>query len=1074
MDKSCNGQHTRSLTSQFRESTYRALTLLRRKAKQRQIAELEAKEACDWLRAAGFPQYAQLYEASLFPIEISAVRRDHEFLDQDSLKALCRRLTTLNKCAAMSLEIHFQCKQQSEDSEEDDACALSSRWAFQRESKTWSRLRTLSPSPVTPGNRASTLRPSGSSDSVLSDISLLEVTSLTSDLSASSLSLETTSPEVATFSKAAVGEGSSSICVSTSQDENDEAASSSSSSLPSVRDKAKRPSRSFLRRRESMKKRDHEKETPTSNSMVTQHHQPSDLQCTSDVSLPGQTTSKCKIAKDNTWKSHTIHRSNVSQKASLHQPHRACLYLEDYQLAWEKPELTNHISHLRKEDRVVHLPFDHKPGTFPKSLSIESLYPVSISQSPDHNDWPGEDGDFSLDGSISRSGLQDFLRSGFGKRRNSISSIGSIYDNIPEVPGSPCDTFDPAKEKTFQHLDDILKHVHGLQHNIDEWSRSLDLQKHDQSDVDTESMEDITLPSSLNFDERSMSEVGTTASDYDSAGNSVNEGEGGMRERRDSGVGASLTRPSRKLRWHSFQNSHRPSVTSASLEINRQSAAQLNLLQKFSLLRLTAILEKHTDTSKHSWNWVVPKFMKRSKVPDYKDKHVFGVPPIVNVQRTGQPLPQSIQQAMRYLRSQCLEKVGIFRKSGVKSRIQTLRQLNENSPDHVTYQGQSAYDVADLIKQYFRDLPEPVLTSKLTDTFLDIYQFIPAEQRLQAVQAAVILLPDENREVLQTLLYFLSDIACAQENQMTAESLAVCLAPSILHLNASKKDGASPRLMSRKGVAKPDHKDLSENMAATQCLCHMITECKKLFQIPHEMMLQSRNSYVAADAQPLPLHGLGVNALGEPVDYQAYLEDNIQCLLREMSERSKGWHHAHGPDNTELAYKKVGDGHPMRLWRVSVEIEASPAVVLQRVLRERHLWDEDLLHSRVLETLENNTEVLHYITDSMAPHPRRNFIVLRRWCSDLPKGVCVLVSSSVDHDNVQLEAGLRPVLLTSRILIEPCRMGRSRLTHYCRADLRGRSPDWYNKVFGHLCAMEIARIRSSFPVLSPHGPETKL
>lgn len=67
----------------------------------------------------------------------------------------------------------------------------------------------------------------------------------------------------------------------------------------------------------------------------------------------------------------------------------------------------------------------------------------------------------------------------------------------------------------------------------------------------------------------------------------------------------------------------------------------------------------------------------------------------------------------------------------------------------------------------------------------------------------------------------------------------------------------------------------------------------------------------------------------------------------------------------------------MRLWRVTVEIEAPPAVVLQRVLRERHLWDEDLLHSRVIETLENNTEVFHYITDSMAPHPRRNFIVLR-------------------------------------------------------------------------------------------------
>lgn len=66
--------------------------------------------------------------------------------------------------------------------------------------------------------------------------------------------------------------------------------------------------------------------------------------------------------------------------------------------------------------------------------------------------------------------------------------------------------------------------------------------------------------------------------------------------------------------------------------------------------------------------------------------------------------------------------VGIFRKSGVKSRIQNLRQMNETSPDNVCYDGQSAYDVADLLKQYFRDLPEPIFTSKLTTTFLQIYQ----------------------------------------------------------------------------------------------------------------------------------------------------------------------------------------------------------------------------------------------------------------------------------------------------------------------------------------------------------------
>ncbi|KAM9441442.1 stAR-related lipid transfer protein 8 isoform 1-T1 [Clarias gariepinus] len=991
--------------------------------------EVEAKEACDWLRAAGFPQYVQLYEASLFPIDISSVRRDHEFLDHDSVRALCRRLTTLNKCAAMSLEVHFRCKQ-SEDSEEDDACALSSRWAFQRDSKTWSRLKNNS-------TGVTTLRPSASSDSVLSD-----ATSMTSDLSLSSLSLdiaqENTSPGVTTCSEA------------TECDDDD-----SSSPPRSMREKVKRSSKLFLRRMESLRRQKDAVARGVSTEMQPQLEEEGQ-----ELRLPKRTAKGIGGTLDAGWRSRMSRHGALDISASDVKPQRACLYLEDYQLAWERSKLTNQRSHPGVIGPLVHLPSDHKPGTFPKSLSIESLCPTSLSQRSE----PGEDGEFSLDGTsscLSRTESQDYISPTLSKRQNSVDSINSVYDNVPDAYADSPELPEVCVQNSndaFEHLDAILQHIHGLQDDIDEWSNSLGRQL-DKS----ESMTETTLPSMLQDEERS---------DYESAGNSLNDGD--MRERRDSGVGASLTRPSRKLRWHSFQNSHRPSVTSASQEINRQSAAQLNLLRKYSLLRLTAILEKHCDMGKHGRGWTVPKFMKRSKVPDYKDKRVFGVPLNVNVQRTGQPLPQSIQQAMRYLRSQCLEKVGIFRKSGVKSRIQALRQLNENSPDHVTYQGQSAYDVADLLKQYFRYLPEPILTSKLTHTFLHIYQFVPQPQRLQAVQSAVFLLPDENREVLQTLLYFLSDISTAEENQMTAHTLAVCLAPSILHLNTSKRDVASHRLISKRGKAKPDHKDLSENMAATECLSHMITECKKLFQIPQEMMLQACSSYVLADTQPLPLHALGVNRRGERVNYHVYLEDNVQCLLRDTAEKGKGWHSAAGPPHTELAYKKIADGHPIRLWRVSVEIEAPPNVVLHRVLRERHLWDEDLLHSRVIESLESDTEVFHYITDSMAPHPRRDFVVLRRWRTDLPRGACVLISSSVDHDNVQLEAGLRAVLLTSRIMIEPCGKGRSRLTHYCRADLRGRSPDWYNKVFGHLCAAEVARIRGSFPVLTARGPETKL
>lgn len=71
---------------------------------------------------------------------------------------------------------------------------------------------------------------------------------------------------------------------------------------------------------------------------------------------------------------------------------------------------------------------------------------------------------------------------------------------------------------------------------------------------------------------------------------------------------------------------------------------------------------------------------------------------------------------------------------------------------------------------------------------------VPKDQRLQALQAAIMLMPDENREVLQTLLCFLSDVTSSvEENQMTPMNIAVCLAPSLFHLNIMKKDNLSPR-----------------------------------------------------------------------------------------------------------------------------------------------------------------------------------------------------------------------------------------------------------------------------------------
>lgn len=78
---------------------------------------------------------------------------------------------------------------------------------------------------------------------------------------------------------------------------------------------------------------------------------------------------------------------------------------------------------------------------------------------------------------------------------------------------------------------------------------------------------------------------------------------------------------------------------------------------------------------------LVNRFIKKgSKTPDYSDKKVFGVPLSLILQRTGQPLPQCILHAMRYLRKSAPDTVGIFRKSGVKTRITKLRDDLEKDP----------------------------------------------------------------------------------------------------------------------------------------------------------------------------------------------------------------------------------------------------------------------------------------------------------------------------------------------------------------------------------------------------------
>ena len=142
------------------------------------------------------------------------------------------------------------------------------------------------------------------------------------------------------------------------------------------------------------------------------------------------------------------------------------------------------------------------------------------------------------------------------------------------------------------------------------------------------------------------------------------------------------------------------------------------------------------------------------------------------------------------------------------------------------------------------------------------------------------------------------------------------------------------------------------------------------------MMSKCRFSYIE-QGDPVSIEEFNKRSDEEETGHQTYVENAIQGLLKESRDKFKGWVSVSMATEVDVSYKKVADGHPLRLWKCSTEVEAPPEIVLDRVRDERHVWDEDLVRWSSLEKLDNTTEVFQYTRNSMAPHPGRDFCVLR-------------------------------------------------------------------------------------------------
>lgn len=407
------------------------------------------------------------------------------------------------------------------------------------------------------------MRKVSSQESVLTDLSAdLEAMSLHSNTSTSStggtLAVVLTPPDRSPLQN-------SPILTNSVQSLSDPSPTDQSPNLSShSREKPKkRRTRSFLRRIESLRRKD--KEKPDSAKAKEEEGMKSKSSKDSGDPVRGEEAPP-KPDISSSFHSNLLstgYRTNrvpVSAGNHLQPESKRGVYLEDYETALEKG--TNRpMRHLGyrdpfQGDYLVHIPGDHKPGTFPKSLSIESLCPLSSGCLAD---WKagsralglsaGIGVGFKHSNGVDKSSPWAFEYQHWPPSGCPMGSRASLYDNVPEFGSSSSNPFDLDGEVIYENLDDVLQHVWGLQQTVELWSKTVNLDMESEGvgeEEETDSGGEPTFTSNLNFEERSMSDIGTSASDFDSMGNSLNEAEDiEMRERRDSGVGASLTRPCR-------------------------------------------------------------------------------------------------------------------------------------------------------------------------------------------------------------------------------------------------------------------------------------------------------------------------------------------------------------------------------------------------------------------------------------------------------------------------------------------------------------------------------------------------
>ncbi|XP_070554465.1 rho GTPase-activating protein 6-like isoform X2 [Ptychodera flava] len=262
-------------------------------------------------------------------------------------------------------------------------------------------------------------------------------------------------------------------------------------------------------------------------------------------------------------------------------------------------------------------------------------------------------------------------------------------------------------------------------------------------------------------------------------------------------------------------------------------------------------------------------------------------------------VPHVVTACFKYIDNHGLRVLGIFRVGGSKKRIKQLREEFDSGNDVKFHDSYNAHDVAALLKEYFRDLPEPLMSRDLYPAFIATTNIEDIERRVKVLHYLVCLLPIVHVDTLYALMKFLHKVSCYAKdsidengeelpgNKMDTHNLATLFGPNLLHKLKPVKD--------KDFHCDGSQESVEESREVIEVVQSMIEHHEEIFQVSAEDHNELMKRLLENDPEAL--------------DYILNRISAVQMGYRPSTSESSVFD---GSDLSSAPHTPTGDSDPFR------------------------------------------------------------------------------------------------------------------------------------------------------------------